>query len=404
MTSIQKLNLPHLPVSDPDFHRDPFAFVAEARSHHPWLAGFESGYVVYGYQALRELGAMDDKLEMGLAGVVDFYQAGDSHWARFMLEMMQSKSGVDHHRLRMSVAEAFSPRRAQQARPLMQQVISDLLDQWSPLGAFDFAEFAAHFPVTVLCGILGVPPDSIATIRADIETYMTLFGLQPQLKEDFLRAYDNLWCFVDRIVTTRETGALEQPHGDGLLDALIVSKNSGRISDDDLRFMLLDLLIAGYDTSTNILTLTVHQLLSHPDYWQRCADELPFCRQVIEEMLRFSSIATFFRTVKEAFEYDGVHFPRGTLLAFSIPLSGRDPAVFSDPDRFDPLRNSEQRHLAFGRGEHICLGQFLARAQLEEGLHLIAQRLRQPQLAGELQWRPFLGAWGLQSLPIKFEC
>ncbi len=402
MTSIDELVLPGLPVSDPAFHRDPFAYAAAARQQHPWLARFEAGYVIHGYHALRDLGAMDDKLEMGLAGVVDFYQAGDTHWARFMLEMMQSKSGVDHHRLRMSVAEAFSPKRAQQARPLMQRVISGLLDEWAPSGQFDFAKFAAHFPVTVLCGILGVPADSIAAIRADIETYMTLFGLQAELKVDFLQAYDNLRRFADHIVATHE----ERPGtgGDGLLAALIASKNSGRISDDDLRFMLLDLLIAGYDTSKNMLTLTVHQLLEHPDYWQRCADELPFCHLVVEEMLRFASIATFFRTVKTGFVYDGLYFPSGTLLAFAIPLSGRDPAAFADPDQFDPLRHSEQRHLAFGRGEHICLGQFLARAQLEEGLHLIAKRLREPQQAGEWQWRPFLGAWGLQSLPIKFKC
>jgi cytochrome P450 len=96
-------------------------------------------------------------------------------------------------------------------------------------------------------------------------------------------------------------------------------------------------------------------------------------------------------------------FPKGTLLCFATPLSGRDPTAFAEPMEFQPERERTLRHLAFGRGMHICLGQHLAKAQLEEGLHLIAQRLRYPRAAGAATWRPFLGAWGLRTLPIAFE-
>lgn len=167
--------------------------------------------------------------------------------------------------------------------------------------------------------------------------------------------------------------------------------------------MVLVLLVAGYDTSKNMLTMTMHMMLRHPHMWEQCAEDKEFCRKVVEEMLRHSSIATFFRKVAEDFDYDGIHFPKGTTLIFATPLTGRDPSVFPDPMKFDPDRDRTTWHMAFGRGAHICLGQFLARNQLEEGLHLIAQRITRPRLAGEVTWRPFLGAWGLQALPMAFD-
>jgi len=401
MQLITEIALPHLPVDDPRFHSDPMPFVEAARSQHPWLARFNSGYVVHGYQALKDLAFMDDKLEMGLSSVVDFYRAQGTPWARFMLEMMQSKTGDEHRRLRGCVAKAFTPRFANQVRPLMRQVISELLDEWAPRREFDFADFAAFFPVTVLCGILGVSAKPIPGLRSAIENYMSLFTLDAALRSKCLAAYDELFAFVDALVKEREqTGAAGES---GLLDTLIETNKAGGIDDMELRFLILDLLIAGYDTSKNMLTLTVHMLLQYPEYWVRCADDVEFCGKVVDEMLRHSGIATTFRSVKAEFDYAGHRFPKDTLLAFATPLADRDPAAYSEPMKFDPDRVSTNRHLAFGRGEHICLGQHLARAQLQEGLHLIAQRIRNPTLAGAVAWRPFLGAWGLRTLPIRFD-
>src|SRR5207245_1505155 len=109
-----------------------------------------------GCQANKDLLAEDEHLYMGLDGIVDFYGAQGTEWARFMNEMLNSQRGPEHARIRNSVAAAFTPRRANQIRPLMRQVITDLLDAWAPRGEFDFAEFASFFPVAVMCGLLGV--------------------------------------------------------------------------------------------------------------------------------------------------------------------------------------------------------------------------------------------------------
>ena len=401
MPLVTELDLPTLPVEQPEFCADPTPYVERARSVHPWLARFSAGYIVHGYHAVRDLVYMDDKLRTGLGDIVEFYEAQGTPWARFMEEMILSRSGAEHARLRASVAGAFTPRRAHEARPLMRAVITQLLDEWAPRGAFDFTQFAALFPVTVLCGLLGVPAEAIPRIRAAIESHMDSLTFNRAIRAEFMAAYELLWNFADELVRERESGTAVA--GDSLLDAMIASQRTGQLSGTELRHMLLVLLIAGYDTSKNLLGFTVHTLLSRPALWEACAHEPATCAKVIEEMLRYSTIATYYRQVAVEFEYDGVRFPQGTLLAFSTPLAGRDPAAFPEPLRFDPDREHTTRHVAFGRGAHICLGQFIARAQLEEGLHLIARRLRQPRLDGAVSWRTFLGAWGLRSLPIAFD-
>ena len=107
--------------------------------------------------------------------------------------------------------------------------------------------------------------------------------------------------------------------------------------------------------------------------------------------------------VTKEFEYREVTFPEGTLLFFPVSISGRDPGAFAEPDSFDPERTSAKKHITFGLGIHICLGQFIARAQIEEGLHQIARRIHNPRRTGPSAWRPFFGVWGLKGLPIAFD-
>ena len=160
---------------------------------------------------------------------------------------------------------------------------------------------------------------------------------------------------------------------------------------------------AGYDTSKNALSLIMHYMIDRPDDWRRCAEDLPYCHRVTEEMFRFHSTVSQKRTVVEEFEYDGIRFPVGTFVAFGTSTAGRDPRAFEDADVFDPDRPRENRNLAFGRGVHLCLGRHLARAQIAEGIHLIAQRIRNPRRTGEIAWRKFLGIGGLETLPIEFD-
>jgi cytochrome P450 len=393
--------IPVLPVETPEFAADADAYLEAARRQHPWLARFSQGYVVHGYDELCELFADDVNLLPGFGPVIDFYGVRGSMWARFMDEIVIAVGGDTHKRLRSSVIHAFTPRRANREREMMQRVITELLDEWAPMGEFDFAEFASYFPVSVMCGLLGVSTEPIPRMRDALDNHLKSLTMDPSAKPLFMAGWDVLWEFADTTVIEREaSGELDE---DSLLDAIIAAKNAGQLDETEARFMLLTVAVAGYDTSKNQLTVTMDLLLDRPEMYQRCAEDLQFCRAVTEESLRHTAIASPVRTVADDFTYEGFTFSKGDMLVMAPPLANRDPVKFPGPVEFDPERENKDRHVAFGRGEHICLGQFLARNQLQEGLHLITQRLRNPRRAGKVEWRPFLGAWGPSKLPIAFD-
>lgn len=402
MRRLSELDLPELPIDGPEFSADPMRFLEPARRRHPWLARFSKGYVVHGFEAAHQLLYMDEKMGPHFAGLIEHYGAEETDWARFMRDQVATTYGPRHDRLRASVAAAFTPRRANVTRPMMRQVISALLDEWAPKGAFDFADFASYFPITVMCGLLGVPSGPVRQIRDALDLQMACMTMDRDIFPDILKAYDLLRAFAAGLIAEREQGGPRDE--DLLLDALIAARQDGALDGDELRDLLITLLLAGFDTSKNELTLTMHALLDAPQMLQRCASDAGYCRSVIQESLRRTSVVSPSRTLFEDVEYDGILFPKGTYICFAVALTGRDPTVFADPMAFDPDRSPRPRHMAFGRGAHICLGQYLATAQMEEGLHLIAQRITRPRLAGEVTWRPFRsGAWGIRSLPIAFD-
>jgi cytochrome P450 len=154
-----------------------------------------------------------------------------------------------------------------------------------------------------------------------------------------------------------------------------------------------------------VLTYTMYTLLQHRDIYRRCAEDSSYCQRVIEEALRWFNPGTVPRIVDQDMIYRDVLLPKDTMLFFPLSVSGRDPVAFPGSDDFNPHRSIEadKRHIAFGLGKHMCLGQYIARAQLQEALHQVAQRMREPKLVGEPGWRPFFGTWGLKGLPIEFE-
>lgn len=401
MVVVAEMSLPQMPVDRIEFAADPDSYLEPARRQHPWLARFSQGYVVHGYEAVEDMLADDENLVPGLGPVIDFYGVRDTMWARFMSEIVLSISGPTHTRLRASVGRAFTPRRANQVRPLMQKVITGLLDEWAPKGEFNFADFAAFFPVTVMCGLLGVSAEPVPRLRAAAENHIASLAMNMATKPLFLAGWEELWAFADALVNEREaSGAYDE---ESLLDALIEAKRSGQLDETELRFMVLTVFLAGYDTTKNQLAMTMLLLLDRSEIYVRCAEDNEYCGKVAQEAMRHSGIPTAWRQAAKTFSYDGCEFRKGELLVFLPPLTGRDPSVFPDPLRFDPERENAGRHQAFGRGAHICMGMFLAKAQLQEGLHLIAQRLKNPRLNGEVAWRQFLGSWGLRDLPIAFD-
>lgn len=401
MPSIAELTLPKLMTQDAKFAEDPYPHFAAARAQHPWLARSDFGYLITEYAAIRDLLAMDGNLRVAHEGVIDLMNARGSKWGDFQLNSIFGLSSERHKKVREVLAPMFTPRAANQHRSLMREVLSRLLDEWAPKAKFDFEEFASYFPVTVICSLIGASSDALPTLRSSLETLGLSFNLIPGFLPRLNEAAEVMNRFVTQLVADRRRGRRPNAQPD-LLDALIAANDAGELSTIEMDNLLIFLFVAGYDTSKNVLTLIMYELLSRPALYQRCAADPSYCRKVVEEGLRFQNPATIPRLVNQDFLYRDVLIPKDSMLFFPVSVATRDPSAVANPDEFDPERAQDNRHVAFGRGIHMCLGQFIARAQIEEGLHLIAQRITHPKLAGAPGHRPFMGVWGLRGLPIEF--
>ena len=399
MVRIDDIQLPSLPIDAPDFGDDPMPSFAKARSQHAWLASSNLGTVITEYRAMDEILRLDGNLKMPGENIVDIMGARGTGWGHFAEEMMLARSGADHSRLRNSVRASFGPASVRRLQPIIQETVSALLEEWAPKGAFDFAEFAANFPVRVMFSLIGASTVKLPEIISSLEIQGSSFNMEVEKMDLIERAYQTLWRFVDDLVVER---GVESSRRD-LLDDLISANSSNALTDIELRQMLIFLFAAGYDTSKNLLTLLMYSMIKVPDIWKRCAEDRGYCKQVVKEQLRHTSPSNTYRVVTKEFEFRGVLFPEGKMLIFPLGISGRDPGTFSDPMNFVPDRSERAAPLAFGRGMHNCLGQFLAQANVEEGTHLIAQRITNPRLTGKPVWRSFTGVWGIKSLPIEFD-
>lgn len=399
MLAIDDLDLEILPVDDEAFARDPDPWMNIARAKHDWLARQPYGYVVTDWRAMKDLLPQDDKLSIAIGPVIEIMGAGESPWGRFMSDILIAKSGAEHARIRGALEPFFKPRSVTAHIGRIREVIDAQLDEWLPKGEFDFADFAANFPITVMMGLIGADPAVLPEIRDHMEVQGLSFSLDRSLLPRLEKAISEMARYVDGLIADRRASGKK---GDDLLAALIEANNMGVLSDQEVNDVLIFLFGAGYDTSKNMLTLVVHMLLDHPEMWERCATDRNYCIFAVEEGLRLTSPSSPPRLVTQDIVYRGVLIPKGTNLMFAGSIAGRDPKWFPDPMTYNPDRHHENRHIAFGRGMHLCLGQHLARLQIEEGLHLITQRMKHPRLVGEVTWRPFPGVWGIRSMPIAF--
>jgi cytochrome P450 len=242
----------------------------------------------------------------------------------------------------------------------------------------------------------------VPQIRSSLETFGLSFSLDREKLPDLESATRELDAFVQDLVAARRR---DRPAGGekDLLEILLNTLDSGGLSERELYDLLIFALVAGYDTSKNALTLLMDVMIRRPDLYQRCAEDLEFCGKVMEENFRYLTTSTIPRLVTRDLAYKDVLIPAGTMLFVPVSIAGRDGQAFEHPDRFDPERADLKKHLTFGMGIHICVGQFIARAQIQEGLHQIAQRIRNPRRVGPSAWRPFYGVWGLRGLPIEFD-
>ncbi len=404
MHALNELGLPHLPVTDAAFAADPFPHFTAAREKHPWLATSDIGYVFTEYTAMRELFIQDDKLRPSLDPAIAFLGSNEnSRMRRWMVESFTMMPRGEHRRVRNLFASSFTPRHANEMRGLIRTTVQRLLDEWTPKETFDFGEFASWFPIEIMFNMLGAPTKLVASCRDDLHTMGLLFSFNKSLLKELERAFIRLETLAHDLIADRLRNSHSQ-RTPNLLDDIIAAGANGSLDPSQIADTVIIFIVAAYDSTKNMLSLLMSLLIERPDIYRRCAEDLDYCTHVVEEALRYQSTATALRVTTDDVLFRDVLIPTETTLFFPFSISGRDPGTFPDGHAFDPDRtiSADRHHIAFGLGQHICIGRHIARVELQEALHLIAQRIQEPRLAGKITWRPFPGIWGPESLPITF--
>lgn len=401
MLNVAEIDLYHLPIGDQLFADDPNPHMLAAREKHPWLATSDFGTVVTEYTALDEIMRMDETLKTPCEHVIDIMGGAGTNWARFQRECLIAQDAGGHDRIRAAIKHAFTPKAVLAYRSRINQVVLQLLEEWAPKGRFDFEDFGSRFPVAVMFGLLGIPRERINEVKDWVEMLGQSYSLDRSIFPQIKQSFDRLWDFAATLVSERKAAG-RSVEGD-LLDAMIESETHAKLNATEIGDMILFLFAAGYDTSKNQLGHIMNIMLDRPELWKRCADDRGYCDAVVDEALRHSGVPTSYRNVASDTVYRGVRFPAGTMLIFPTGIVCRYSGPFENPMDFDPGRTNAKRNTAFGRGMHNCLGQFLARLQIAEGLHLMAQLLKNPRRDGKLVWRLFPGVWGPKRLPIAFD-
>jgi cytochrome P450 len=307
----------------------------------------------------------------------------------------------DHTRLRALVQKAFTPRMIEQLRPRIMAVVGELLDRIAEKGGrFDLIEDLAYpLPVVVIAELLGVPTTDRATFH-DWSAAVAA-SLDPLLSSELAeRAGDSrnaLHAYFRSIIAERR----REPKSD-LISALVAVEERGDIlSEPELVVMCNLLLIAGHETTVNLIGNGVLALLRNPDQLERLRGAPELIGSAVEELLRYDSpVQLTGRIVTQPITIGGQAIAAGDWVLPLLGAANHDPAQFADPDKLD-LSRSPNPHLGFGRGIHFCLGAPLARVEGQIAIGALVRRFPKLRLAGDPVRRDQITLRGLKSLPLS---
>ena len=279
-----------------------------------------------------------------------------------------------HGALRNVVNRGFTPRRIAAWEPRIRALAEEHLAPLRRGDPFDLVhDFAVPLPVTIIAEMLGVEPERMRDFKRWSDAFID-GATGPGRAHPFSREFtEHVLAFMAYV--RAKVRARRRAPGDDLMSAILVESPAGKLSDLDVLMFVQLLLVAGNETTTNLIGNAVHALLDHPGELARVARDPALVPSLVEEALRFDApIQTVFRTVTRDVAIGGVAIPKGATIAALIGSANRDERRYSDPDRFDVGRDA-RGHLAFGFGEHFCLGSALARLEARVALEALVPEL-----------------------------
>jgi cytochrome P450 len=332
----------------------------------------------------------------------------------FLMAHMLNADPPDHTRLRRLVQKAFTPGRVAGLRPRIEAITASLLDampaggsggggsarEADPAGdgVIDLiTEFAFPLPMTVICELLGIPDGD----REEFKTWSQVILSSTATFEEYRAAGGAMYQYFTSLLADKRAAP-----ADDLLSALITARDSGDSLDEpELLAMIFLLLVAGHETTVNLIATGTLALLTHPSEFARLRSDPSLLPSAVEELLRYANPLNHAtdRYAPEPLDVGGVLIPAGEPVLVVTSSANRDPARFPDPDRLD-LGRDASGHVAFGHGIHYCVGAPLARLEGEIAFGALLARFPGLSLAVEpsqLRWRPSSLIHGLETLPVR---
>lgn len=318
---------------------------------------------------------------------------------------MLDSDGEEHRRLRGLVRDTFTPRYVAALEPRAQEIADDLLERMAAKRKADLvADYALLLPLTLISEILGVAQRDRLRFRRWLHSLIAAGSSGGASLRVLLKLPDILAMmrFLRRLVAERR----EEPRDDLVSRLADAGEGGDRLNENELLAMVALLLIAGYETTVNLIATGTLLLLTHPDQLTRLRQDPSLLGTAVEELLRLGSpidVATE-RYARETVEVAGIVIPRGSLVLVGIVSANADGERFPEPERLD-LGREDNHHVAFGLGPHYCLGAPLARLEGRVAIGTLVRRFPELRLAvspEQLRWRAGVSFRGLMSLPVRW--
>ena len=389
-----------------EFMQDPHALHQRLRAEGPAqpvvLPSGLKVWIVTRYAEVRAALA-DNRLHKDSRKIDDLFERHSTNRERFvgggeaLIAHMLNSDPPDHERLRRLVNKAFTARRIEQLRPRIEEITAGLLADIGPGGDVDLLDvFAFPLPITVISELLGIPTKDRDVFR----TWSNILISGSKEPGVVQQAAIEMSKYLSDLVATKRTTP-----GDDMMSALVAAHDDDdRLSDHELIAMAFLLMVAGHETTVNLIANGVLALITNPEQMAALRADRSLLPGAIEEFLRFESPvknATLRYTV-EPTEIGGVSVPAGEFVVLSLGSANRDPDRFADPDRLEVDRDTSG-HMAFGHGIHYCLGAPLARLEADIAFNRLLDAYDRIELTvpvDELRWRPGLIIRGLEKFPV----
>ncbi len=397
--SIETADVPYFDISDPFFSASSER-VRAARAAS-WFARTEFGLAVLRYDEVSAL-LKDRRLRQGSFAWPAQNGIEQGLLSEWWSEIMLSKEGEDHRRLRKLGNPAFSRTLIERMVPEFQELAEELIDSYAGSGRCEFvSQFAEPYAARVLCKLVGMDEGH----WHDLARWSTDMGLAfgVTIRADLERieaALTNLYAVSDELIAQRRI----EP-GDDVVSSLVQAHDAqdGRLSDIELRAMVSLIIFGGMDTTKNQLGLAMQLFVDHPDQYALLAERPELGANAVEELIRWNpTVMWATRRSTEDLEFRGLAIPEGTTIHLLSYPANSDPLAIGEGSGFD-ITAERPAHFGFGGGAHHCIGHWLARIDMREALPLIARRMPNPRYERPPVVRPVSGLTGPVELHIEFD-